>query len=156
MKKHAVVVALVAAVAGGAVYAGAADPSADAFGIENQECGKKGKKFFGRMAKKLNLTDAQKKEIQAIIEEERVRTEPLRQKLAEGRKALQQATEAETFDEAAVKSLAANQTNLKAELMVSHLKVRNRIHTLLTPEQRELAKKMRQKHGKGHKGAGMF
>ena len=52
----------------------------------------------------------------------------------------------------AVKSLATDQANLQAELIVSRVRMYNQIHALLTPEQRELAKKLRaRERGREHK-----
>jgi len=106
---------------------------------------------LARMTKKLKLTDAQKEQIQALLKGEKERVAPLREKLRESRKQLRQAAEAETFDEAAVKALAANQANLQAELIVSRLREQSQIHAILTPEQRELAEKLHPRnHGKRH------
>ena len=95
-----------------------------------------------RMAKKLNLTEAQKEQVKAILASEREKTEPLRQRLAENRKNLRKAIEAQPFDEATVRTLAAKQNDTRVELVVSRARARSQIYALLSPEQRESARKL--------------
>ncbi len=97
-------------------------------------------KRFSRMARKLDLTEAQREQVKAILESERVAVAPLRKQLAEAREKIRRAVETEPFDEAAVRALAASQNDARVELAVSRARVRSRIHALLTPEQRERAK----------------
>lgn len=158
MKRHIIIGALAIATLAGGVPGVHAQPGPDFDGAPLGEgYGRHGKmdpeQHLARMAKKLKLTDAQKEQVQAIIKAEKERIAPLREKLTENRKKLREATEAETFDEAAVKALAATQAELQAELMVSHVKTRQQVHAILTPEQRELAKKLHPMKGeKGEKG----
>jgi Spy/CpxP family protein refolding chaperone len=95
-----------------------------------------------RMAKKLNLTEAQKEQVKAILATEREKAEPLRQQLAENRKNLRKAIEAQPFDEATVRTLAANQNEAHVELVVSRARARSQIYALLSPEQRKTARKL--------------
>lgn len=99
-------------------------------------------KRFARMAKKLDLTDAQQEQVKAILTSEREIVAPLRQQLAEYRQNLRKAIEAEPFDEATVRALAAGQNETRVELVVSRARTKSRIFALLTPEQQELAKKL--------------
>ena len=94
-----------------------------------------------RMAKKLNLTEAQKEQVKAILASEREKTEPLRQQLAETRENLRKAIYAQPFDEATVRTLAAKQNETRVELVVSRARARSQIYALLSPEQRESAGK---------------
>jgi Spy/CpxP family protein refolding chaperone len=100
-------------------------------------------RHFPRMANALDLTDAQKEQVKAILETEREKVAPLRQKLVETREKIRLAVEATPFDEAAVRSLAASQNDTRTELMVSRARVQSRILALLTPEQKERAKEFR-------------
>jgi Spy/CpxP family protein refolding chaperone len=100
-------------------------------------------KRIDRMAKKLDLTEAQQEQVKAILESEREKAEPLRQQLAETREKIRKAIEAEPFDEAAVRALAASQNETRVELVVSRARVRGQIFALLSPEQREQAMKLR-------------
>ncbi|HSM00419.1 MAG TPA: Spy/CpxP family protein refolding chaperone, partial [Candidatus Limnocylindria bacterium] len=99
-------------------------------------------KRIDRMAKKLNLTEAQKEQVKAILASERDKAEPLRQQLAENRENLRKAIEAEPFKEATVRALAQSQNEARVELVVSRARAKSQIYALLTPEQRELAKKL--------------
>jgi protein CpxP len=110
---------------------------------------------FARFAEKVGLTEEQKSRIQEIRAAEREKVQPLLQSLRANRKTLRGLAEAETFDEAAVRALAAEQAKLKTELTVSQLKVRSEVRALLTPEQRELAGKLRP-FGRGSRGARGF
>jgi len=99
--------------------------------------------FEGRMAKALKLTDVQQSQIKTLLDAERERVKPFIVKMQESRKLLVQATEATTFDEAAVRAIAVDQAATETELIVSRAKVQNQIYALLTTEQRELLKNLR-------------
>lgn len=106
-----------------------------------------------RMARKLGLTPEQKERIEAILEAEREKVEPLRRQLDETREKIRTASETEPFDEAAVRALAAGQNDARVDLVVSRARTKSRIHALLNPEQRELAKTFGSRgHGRhGHR-----
>lgn len=105
--------------------------------------GKGSGRHFARLARALDLTDAQKEQVKAILETEREKVAPLRQKLGETREKIRRAVEATPFDEAAVRSLAASQNETRTEMIVSRARVQSKIFALLSPEQRERAKKFR-------------
>ena len=109
---------------------------------------------LARMARKLDLTEAQQEQVRAIQDSEREKTAPFRQQLAETRKKIREAIEAEPFDEETVRSLAKRRSEMRVELEVSRARTRSRIHALLTPEQRELAGKFgpwgQRRHGHRH------
>lgn len=111
-------------------------------GFHGRHRGKDPGKRIDRMAKKLNLTEAQKEQIKAIFASERDKAEPLRKKLAETRENLRKAIEAEPFNEATVRALAESQNETRVELVVSRARAKSQVYALLTPEQRELAKKL--------------
>lgn len=152
-KKLICAIALMAAITGGGMISAHAflGPPDD---FEGASAGRKmgHERHFTRMAEVLKLTDTQKEQVQSILKAEEKLVEPLREKLAENRKQLRQAAAAEAFEEGAVRTLAATQANLQTELILSRIKVRNQIHALLTPEQRELAGKLRpllhERHGR--------
>ena len=98
---------------------------------------------FARMAKKLGLTETQQEQVKAILESEREKAAPLLQQLAENREKIRKAIEAEHLDEAAVRTLAASQNETRVELVVSRARAKSEIFALLTPEQRESARKLR-------------
>lgn len=162
MKNSILIVALLtAAVVCSALYSAAADPLANSdlaleerVGDDPEESEMGRGRHFARLAEVLDLTPEQQEQIKAIRSAEREKVEPLRQQLLEGRDKLCLLIEASPFDEAAVRSLAASQADIRTEMIVSRARVQNRINALLTPEQRELAEKLRpfMKEGRGFKG----
>jgi protein CpxP len=107
-----------------------------------------------RMAEALGLSDAQKEQVTALLQAEQSNNAPLREQLAASRQQLKLATQAATFDEAAVKTIATNQAQIISQLIVSHARTRSQINALLTPDQRALAEKLRtaRKGFHGHPG----
>jgi protein CpxP len=112
-------------------------------------------KRIDRMAKRLNLTETQQEQVKAILTSEWEKAAPFRQQLAETRGKIRQAIETEPFDEAAVRALAESQNQARVELDVSRARAKNRIYALLTPEQREQARRIRPwgegRHGHRHR-----
>lgn len=104
--------------------------------------------------KKLNLTDAQKKEMHAVREEEMAKLKPLIQQLKAGREQLNALRKSGAFDEAKVRSIAKGQADNIIEMIVEKQRMQSRIYALLTPEQRakaeELHKAWKLLHGEGH------
>jgi Spy/CpxP family protein refolding chaperone len=100
---------------------------------------------MGWIAHKLDLSDAQKAQIQSMIEVERPNFEPLVKQLAANHQQMLVATRGGSFDEAQVRTLANQQAQTLAELMV----IRERLiaktyNTVLTPEQKTKADTLRQ------------
>lgn len=107
----------------------------------------------GRIARALDLTDAQRQQIRALHEAERERTATQRDQLRELRRAMSDATKAGAFNEAQVRSIAQQQAAIATELKVSRARIQSNIYnTVLTPEQRvkvdELAAKRAERRGK--------
>jgi len=114
------------------------------------------------MAEILKLTPEQQTQIQALRDSHRQAVAPLRETMRTQREALHQAMQSPTFDEAAVRSLAAKQAETRTEMIVSRAKMQSEIQALLSPEQRELAAKLqmfagngRGRHGHGPDFAGL-
>jgi protein CpxP len=107
--------------------------------------------FLQRMTKVLDLTDAQQASIKKIQVTERGKTATLREQRRANREALRRAEEAQPFDENAVRTLAEQRGALETELTVARAWTRNQIDAILTPEQRELAAKLRPEPGEGRK-----
>lgn len=99
--------------------------------------------FLMRMSRVLRLSSNQKNRINAIIDAEMEMVRPLLDKVDENRSRLMQAAEAMTFDEEAVRDLAAGQARIDVELTVFRIKAHCQIHALLTPEQQELVRFLR-------------
>lgn len=98
---------------------------------------------FERIARALDLTPTQQEKIRGIVQDEREKARPLHEKLADARRKIREAATAEPLDETTVRSLAAEQAKARADLIVSHARMRESIRALLTPEQRERADTMR-------------
>jgi protein CpxP len=161
--KNSILIAafLAAAVVCSALYAVAADPlSGSALAVEKRAgdgpatYDMRKERHFDRMAEALDLTPEQREQIKAIRAAEQDKVAPLKEQLRKGREQLRVAAEQQPFDEAAVRALAADQAEIRTEMIVSHARVKNQIHALLTPEQREKAEQMRSsmKERRGHKG----
>jgi protein CpxP len=156
MKKSFLIVSvLTAALVGGLFFHSAqvnAAPIGDSPKWERGERHERtGERFLARMTKSLDLNAEQQEKIKAIMDEHRTKVAPLRQSLDENRDKLRQAVKADSFDEAAVRSLAASQASAKTELMVERARMKSQIHALLTPEQRKLAEEKLDR-GMGHRG----
>ena len=108
-----------------------------------------GGRFLQRMAVILNLSADQQDQIEQILTSERQATAPLREALRASRDQLRQLTQAASFDETAVRNLAASQAQTRTELIVAHARARNQIHNLLSPEQQAQAEKLQSLRG-GH------
>ncbi|MBW4056815.1 MAG: Spy/CpxP family protein refolding chaperone [Proteobacteria bacterium] len=100
-------------------------------------------KKYAAMVELLGLTDAQRAQIKAIVTAGRQNNASLRHTLVADRKKINEMSNADSFDEPAVRSLIASDETVRTELMVSRLKVRNQIHAVLTPEQQAKAKDLR-------------
>lgn len=101
------------------------------------------RKHLERMARELKLSAAQKEQIGAIMKAEQEQAEPLRQKMAAGRTQIQAAVDMATYDESAVRAIAAEQAGIRTELLVSRTRAMSQVNALLTPEQRALAQQHR-------------
>jgi len=99
--------------------------------------------------KKLNLTDAQKKEMFSIRLEERAKIKPLFQQLKAGRDQLRALPKGQ-FDEAKVRSIAKGQADTIADMIVAKERMKSRMYAVLTPEQRTKVEQMREKWKSHH------
>jgi Spy/CpxP family protein refolding chaperone len=98
--------------------------------------------LLGRFADRLELTDDQRAEIEAIVETSREQSQTLREQLAEARQAYRDAHEPGTFDEAEARAHAQSQADLHAEIMVIRMKTKADVYNVLTPEQQEELKEI--------------
>ena len=110
------------------------------------------------MAEVIGLSEEQQDQIKAIREEERSGNEPLREKLREYREQMRELTDAGAFDEKAIRAIAEEKAEIQVELAVAKARMHSRIHAIMTPEQQELAQKLRSvrkdRRGKSHRGSG--
>jgi len=98
--------------------------------------------FPAGLARILELSEAQKGKIQAILDEEREQGQAQREKESALREQLHAAERAATFNEQAVRSAAAALAGLETERIVAHARTHYRIGTVLTAAQRSLADRL--------------
>lgn len=98
-----------------------------------------------RMAKRLNLSNEQRSQIERIIAASRGQMSVLRTKLLSNREQLSQMMQQSPLDEAAVRSLADAHGDLKADKVVLLAQQRAKINEVLTDEQRAKLAEMRTK-----------
>ena len=99
--------------------------------------------FRQRMAQALNLSDAQKQQAKAIFQQAKQNAQPLAQQLKQNREALAAAVKAN--DVAQIHSLAAQQGNLRGQMMGVRSEAMAKFYTTLTPEQKAKADQMQQR-----------
>ncbi len=108
------------------------------------------------MAQELNLSDAQKSQIKAILDAVHSTMASSHTKFADLHKQLETATANGNFDEAQVRAIANQQAQLTADLMVEHERAKSKIYNLLTAEQRIKFEELHKHHGPGGEfGPGM-
>jgi protein CpxP len=98
-----------------------------------------------RLTHDLNLSEAQRAEIKAFMDVERSTMDTLRKKMDGERRQLDEATAGGQFDEALVRTLAGQQAQTFAELLVEHKRVEAKIYSVLTQEQRSRFEQLRQR-----------
>lgn len=92
--------------------------------------------MLGRMGHYLDLTDAQRTQMKAILSKEKPTIQPLMQQLAQGHQQMRQLEEASAFDENKVRALATQQSQTLAELMVQKARIKSELVQVLTPDQK--------------------
>src|SRR5207245_11398265 len=106
--------------------------------------------FGGHMlrfiANHLDLTDAQQSQIKDILAKERPTIQPLTDQLRQSHHELRQIAESGNFDEAKVRSLAAQQSQTLTELIVQKTRIESDLFQLLTPEQKTKMQEFMNRH----------
>ena len=116
--------------------------------------------MFGLPLRELELTDAQREQVKAIMESHRDEQKAAGDKMMAARKALHEAIAAETFNEAAIRAAAGEVGAAEADAAVLQAKIHGEVFAILTPEQVKKAKELRtemenrMKEGRG-RGRGM-
>jgi protein CpxP len=142
MKKKTLVLAGIAALLIGAtVFALAQHP-----GMREKMRGGPGD-MVEHISRELNLTDAQKEQVKALLEAQRATEEERHAKLDDLRKQIDAATANGQFDENTIRNLANQQSQLMTDQMVDHLRLHSKIYGLLTAEQKTKADQMMKIHG---------
>lgn len=127
-------------------------------GFHGRRGGRDGMKGFGFFGRSLNLSDAQKAQIEGITARHREATKGLHE---QGRALRQNKTGAfdGTFNEAAVRQAAQARANLHVEMEVARARMMSELYAVLTPEQKaQLAaerqqREQRRQERRGRRGA---
>lgn len=105
---------------------------------------------LGRFASELNLTDAQREQIQQITARYEQSTSPLRERLQANRGTGGDASGA--FNEAQVRQAAEARAAAQVELEVARERMKSEMFAVLTPEQRTQYAALRQNKGQRRRG----
>lgn len=95
-----------------------------------------------RMLAALNLTDTQKQQAKSVFQQARQQAQPLREQLKQNREALAAAVKAN--DVAQIHSLAAQQGNLRGQMLGIRSEAMAKVYANLTPEQKAKADQLHQ------------
>lgn len=94
------------------------------------------------MATALDLTDAQVAQIQQIRGDQRAKMQATHAQMKSIHEQMQALITADTFDEAKVQALIAQQQQIQATQMLEHAREMNAIYKVLTPQQKVKAVKL--------------
>lgn len=100
---------------------------------------------FGRFARNLNLTDAQKAQLQQIADRHRESTRGLHEQMRGLHRNSPKADDG-SFNEAAVRQAAQARANLMVELEVARARMMSEMFAVLTPEQKAQLAQQREAH----------
>jgi len=107
------------------------------------KAGMKPRAMHHRMLKALNLTAAQRQQAKTIFQQTKQNVQPIVQQAKQNREALAAAVKAN--DTAKIQQLAAQQGNLKGQVLAMRSDSIAKFYATLTPEQRTKAEELQQK-----------
>ena len=112
-------------------------------------------RLVSHISRQLDLTGAQQTQVKTILEAERSKVAPLMADAAKTRQQLHQLTASGKFDEAQVRTVAAQQAQTMTELIVEKERVKAKIYNeVLTAEQKTKADQLLERMH-SHFGDGM-
>lgn len=113
----------------------------------------------GLPLRELDLTDAQREQVKAIMESHRDAQQSIGDRMRTARQALQEAITADTLDESAIKAHATEIGAIEADAALLQAKVHAEVTAILTPEQvkkwKELRTELQNRMKEGGRGRGM-
>jgi periplasmic protein CpxP/Spy len=112
------------------------------FGGPGRGRGGPGGPLGGLPLRELNLTDAQREQVRAIVEPREAETRAIGERATAARQALHAATTSASFDEGLVRARAAELAAVEADLAVSRARIYADVFQMLTPEQQAKAKEI--------------
>jgi Spy/CpxP family protein refolding chaperone len=92
--------------------------------------------------RRLNLTDAQRDQVKAIVDGAQAETRAVAERARAAHQALNEAVTAETFNEGLVRTRAEAVAAIDAEMAVARARVYSQVFQILTPEQKAEVGKM--------------
>lgn len=92
--------------------------------------------MMGFYVHQLDLTDAQRAQVKAIMAKERPALQPLMQQMAQGHSQLRDLAMSGNFDEGKARELASQQTQAMTELAVQHARIASEMVQVLTADQK--------------------
>jgi periplasmic protein CpxP/Spy len=101
--------------------------------------------MMGFFAKYLELTDAQKTQMKAVMQKEHATMKPLMMQNHQLDQQLKQFVEG-TYDDAKVQGLVAAQAQTLVQMKVQETRIHNELYQLLTPDQQAKMKEFEAKH----------
>jgi Spy/CpxP family protein refolding chaperone len=101
--------------------------------------------MMGFPFKQLDVTDAQRAQIKAVMQKEHATMQPLMQQTHTMQQQLKQYSEG-TYDEAKVQALVAQQAQTLVQLKVEETRIHNEIYQLLTSDQQAKMKEIEASH----------
>ncbi|MGB2604089.1 MAG: Spy/CpxP family protein refolding chaperone [Candidatus Sulfotelmatobacter sp.] len=96
-------------------------------------------------AKQLEITDAQKTQIKAVLQKEHATMKPLMQQVHQMDEQLKQYVEG-AYDEAKVQAVVAQQAQTLVQVKVQETRIHNELYQMLTPEQQGKLKEIEANH----------
>ncbi len=111
---------------------------------------------LGPMLERLNLSDAQKDQVKAIVESHRDEMRSAGDRARTAHEALDAAINADTFDEATIRARSNDVAAVDADMVVMQARLRSEVFQILTPDQKAQAKQLQAErpHGRGDRGRG--
>jgi Spy/CpxP family protein refolding chaperone len=92
--------------------------------------------MLGAYVHQLDLSDAQRAQVKAIMTKERPTLQPLMLQMAQGHSQLRDLVMSGNFDEGKARELASQQTQAMTELAVQHARIASEMVQVLTPDQK--------------------
>lgn len=105
------------------------------------------------MADQLELTEAQRDQVRAILEQNKAANQGNREAVRLAHEALAELLHAETFDEVAIRAVADDLAAAQTEMLLSHAWIVRDLRGVLTPEQLEEFQQMQGQRKGANKGA---
>ena len=97
----------------------------------------------GLPLRQLSLTEAQRTQVQQLVQKHREGTRALMENVRKAQEAQRQAMQTMPINESAIRSAVAAVAEVEADLAVQRAQLQNEIYNLLTPDQQQQLQKIR-------------